>query len=106
KIRISDLFACEIDFALLFWVLLNPHIFAKTLFSFQGTTFCFFKTAFLFSQIHSLLSSTFSGSFLPSSPDSVYYLTKAARFCQLLLLDFFIGLRGLLPCGSLPDDSY
>ncbi|WP_232349450.1 hypothetical protein, partial [Lactobacillus sp. W8173] len=58
KIRISDLFACEIDFALLFWVLLNPHIFAKTLFSFQGTTCCF-KTAFLFSQIHSLLSSTF-----------------------------------------------
>ncbi|MCO6535750.1 hypothetical protein, partial [Lactobacillus sp.] len=28
----------EIDFALLFWVTSNPHIFAKTLFSFQGTT--------------------------------------------------------------------
>ncbi|MFC7272023.1 hypothetical protein, partial [Lactobacillus kimbladii] len=70
------------------------------------TTCCFFKTAFLFSQIHVLLSSTFFWDLFAVLPDSVYYLTKAARFCQLLLLDFFPACWGLLPCGSLPDDSY
>ncbi|MFC7271771.1 hypothetical protein, partial [Lactobacillus kimbladii] len=70
------------------------------------TTCCFFKTAFLFSQIHVLLSSTFSGTCLPSSPTAFIILLKQRDFVNCFCSIFLPACRGLLPCGSLPDDSY
>ena len=66
---------------------LNPHIFAKTLFSFQGTTCCF-KTAFLFCQILLLLSSTFFWLVLPSYRTAFIILLKQLSFVNCFCLIF------------------
>ena len=95
-------FIClRIDFAHCFGFFLNPHTFAKTLFSFQGTTRSACQRRFsILSDALDCVKNFFLTPAAASLNNSAFYITKLSRFCQLVFYIFFALLQYCLVLSS------